>query len=111
MDFRAIKSNDIVIHQGQRHIVKNVELVDGDVRLHIQPIENKTVSVSYRDVTSPSNNDSPQRLVAANIAQKSMQIGWRYSKITRSKTDALDPLSVTFVVSVMVTPPSTCCVS
>lgn len=49
-NFRPIKSNDIVIYNGQKHLVVSVHLENNDIRLSLQPLDNSIKTVSFSDV-------------------------------------------------------------
>lgn len=49
-NFRPIKSNDVVIYNGQRHLVVSVHLENNDIRLNLQPLDNSVKTVSFNDV-------------------------------------------------------------
>lgn len=48
--FRPIKSNDVVMYNGQRHLVVSVHLESNDIRLNLQPLDNSVKTVSFNDV-------------------------------------------------------------
>ena len=50
VNFRPIKSNDVVIYNGQKHLVVSVQLENSEIRLNLQPLDNSVKTVSFNDV-------------------------------------------------------------
>jgi dGTP triphosphohydrolase len=48
--FRPIKSNDVVIYNGHKHLVVSVHLENNDIKLSLQPLDNSVKTVSFNDV-------------------------------------------------------------
>lgn len=94
MGFHPVKTNDIVSHNGQKHIVTGLDITSDGVVVQMRPIENRVKTVFYEDLDLSSdqhNHDGIKRLVARDVSQRAMQkgfdVGRRGEQITRHNRD------------------------
>lgn len=87
--FKPIKTNDIVLHNGQKHLVVGVHLDDNKIHLNLQPLDNSIKTVLLGEVQLLEENYRPPVKSRFGLKiNKSGREAWDYG-INKSKSQNL----------------------